>query len=335
MSTNSRLPGPTEDLPRINPVASASSNSPESKVVSMSAHDELVGTGLVGPETIDLLIKLVGQTSRTGTFPPPLGHPGWSDQAVIDYVGSILGAPRGSGMTVSCAIQATDQQSLERLLLTSIRRFMIDEAKATPVGKLRRRLRTLLGKDERFVGANQLLAGDEAWTVPANGENVWAEDIDELNRLTASVAVAPIDRLNVSGPTPAAAKNSLLTMAHEALSRAAGAIRAQLLARFLYRRFNLDAALPTTVVRVDHHGTTLTLDPLDDVSTLARRIYEDLSADEIAILSDPEAAGRPSQAHPARDALFDRLRVYSGNEVGRDAVNLTVRWCVSGTALVS
>lgn len=295
----------------------------------MSAFDELVVTDTVGPETIDLLIKLVGQSARTGTFPAPLGHPGWSNQAVIDYVGSILGSSRGSGMAVGCALQATDQQSLERLLLTSIRRFMIDEAKATPIGKLRRRLRTLLGKDGRFIGANLLLAGEEAWTIPANGGNVWAEDIAELERLTASIQVEPIDRLNTSGPTPTAAKNSLLTMSHDALTRAAGAIRAQLLARFLYRRFNLAAALPTTVVRVDQDGMALTLDPLDDVSTLARTIYEDLSADEIVILGDPVAAADPATSSSIRDALFERLRVYAGNEVGRDAVNLAIRWCVS------
>src|ERR1700712_578865 len=295
----------------------------------MSALTELVATNTVGPETVDLLIRLVGQSSRTSSFPPPLGHSAWSDQAVIDCVGSILASERGAGMAIGCALQAGDDRSLERLLLTSIRRFMIDEAKATPVGRLRRRLRTLLRKDGRFLAANQLLAGDEAWTIPANGNNVWPEDIAKLEQLTASVQVAPIDRLTRSGPTPPAARESLLTRSHARLTRAAGAIRAQLLARFLHRRFHLDGLNTSPSPRAENDGTTLTLSPTDDVSVLAQTIFDGLTADDIGILQSFAAEVDLSEADPARDALFQRLRIYAGSEVGRDAVNLTVRWCAA------
>lgn len=296
----------------------------------MSAFAELSGSEGLGPATVGLLIRLVGQTGRTNSFPPPLGHPRWSDQAVIDYVGSILSTARGTGMVTNCAITAVDDSSLERLLLVSIRRLLIDEAKATPVGRLRRRLRTLLAKDGRFISADRLLAGEEAWSVPANGDAVWTEDIAELTRLTASVRVTSIDRLNTAGPTPAAARHSLVTMSHEALTRAAGAIRAQLLARFLLHHFALDAAGPTTPSTEGAGVPVLTINPGDDVAVLARRIYDDLSTEDVAVLSDHAAAADSSRADPARDALFERLRIYVGSETGRDAVNLVVRWCKSG-----
>jgi hypothetical protein len=293
----------------------------------MSAFQELTESGVVGPETVDLLIRLVGQTGRTQSFPPPLGHGSWSDQAVLDYVGSILASARGSGMAVGCVVSATDDRSLERLLLTSIRRFMIDEAKATPIGKLRLRLRGLLGKDERFVSATRLLAGEEAWTIPANGSTVWSEDIADLERVTASVQVTPIHHLNRAGPTPGPVRESLLTMSHEALMRAAGAMRAQLLARFLYRRFNLDAAEPTSPGSASSPRPMLSLDPTDEVSVLARTIYDDLSVADIRILSNAGTAADLSKSDPARDALFERLRIYAGSDVGRDAVSLAARWC--------
>lgn len=293
----------------------------------MSAFQELTESGMVGSETVDLLIRLVGQTGRTNSFPPPLGHGSWSDQAVLDYVGSILSSTRGAGMAIGCVVSATDDRSLERLLLTSIRRFMIDEAKATPVGKLRLRLRGLLGKDERFVSATTLLAGEEAWTIPANGSTVWTEDLAELERMTASVQVAPIHRLNRAGPTPGPVRESLLAMTHEALLRTAGAMRAQFLARFLYRRFALDSAEPTSPESASSPPPTLSLDPDDEVAVLARTIYDNLTVAEVRILRNAATAAHLSTLDPARDALFERLRIYGGSDVGRDAVNLAVRWC--------
>ena len=293
----------------------------------MSAFQELTESGTVGPETVDLLIRLVGQTGRTNSFPPPLGHGSWSDQAVLDYVGSILSTARGAAMAIGCVVSATDDRSLELLLLTSIRRFMIDEAKATPVGKLRRRLRGLLGKDERFVSATRLLAGEEAWTIPANGSTVWSEDLDELERATASVQVAPILRLNRAGPTPGPVRDSLLAMSHEVLIRTAGAVRAQILARFLFRRFSLDSAELTSSESASSPQPMLSLDSDDEVSLLARTIFDDLSDAEIRILSNAGTAADLSRPDTARDALFERLRVYAGSDVGRDAVSLAARWC--------
>lgn len=296
----------------------------------MSAFAELSGSDGVGPETVNLLTRLVGQIGRTNSFPPPLGHPRWTDQAVIDYVGSILSTPRGLGMVINCAVTATSDASLERLLLVSIRRLLIDEARATPVGRLRRRLRTLLTKDSRFVSADRLLAGDEGWSVLANGDAVWSGEIMELSRLTSSVQVAAIDRLNTAGPTPAAARHSLVTMSYEAVTRAAGAIRAQLLARFLHHRFQLDAAGPTTRPLTGSDLPILSVDPDDEVAVLARRIYDDLSTEDVTVLADQATAADTSRSTPARDELFGRLRLYAGSETGRDAVNLVIRWCTSG-----
>ncbi|MFI8631273.1 hypothetical protein ACIGEP_01585 [Microbacterium sp. NPDC077663] len=295
----------------------------------MSPFAELSGPDGIGRGTVSLLIRLVGQIGRTSSFPPPLGHPRWSDQAVIDYVGSILSTSRGRGMVINCAVTATSDASLERLLLVSIRRFLIDEAKATPVGRLRRRLRTLLAKDSRFVSADRLLAGEEGWSVPGNGDAVWDGGVAELTRLTSSVQVAAIDRLNTAGPTPAAARHSLVTMSYEAVTRAVGAIRAQLLARFLHERFQLDAAGPPSRADTASNLPVLSVDPDDEVEVLARRIYDDLSAEDVTILA-AEATAADSGPTSPRDALFSRLRLYAGSETGRDAVNLVIRWCASG-----
>lgn len=52
-------------------------------------------------------------------------------------------------MTV-CFAQAADEASLERLFLTSIKNFLIDEAKKTPRGKLRRRIARLMNEDTAY-----------------------------------------------------------------------------------------------------------------------------------------------------------------------------------------
>lgn len=299
----------------------------------MSAFLELRTTGVVGRESVELLVRLIGQIVRTGaSFPPPLGHRHWTDQAVIDYVGVVLATPRGARMLVGCALAATSQGSLERQLLTSIRRFMVDEAKSTPIGKLRRRLQRLFNRDPQFIDARRMLGGDHGWTIAENGTSPWAGDVDELLKLTSAVQVAPIEHLNRSGPTPRAVQESLLTLSYEGLRLAGGAIRAQVIARFLYRRFDLAAADPTTPSVVDPSGTALTLGEDDEVSVLAREIYAGLTDEERRLLRALARETHPTGVASLGEELRARLRMHSGSETGRDAVALVIRWCGQGTA---
>ncbi len=301
----------------------------------MSALQEIRTSETLGPDAVDLLIKLVGQVARTNSFPPRMGHASWSDQAVLDYVGHIFSIPQGKAMLTNCAVKAgDDEKALERLLLRSIRNRLIDDAKATPVGKLRRRMQKMLEKDERFVDAKKLHAGDDAWTIPANHDEIWTGEPDQLEELTRSVRVKPIAKMNPSGPTPDAVKVSLLTMSYEAISRAAGAIRTQVLARFLYRRFDLAGVPSSSAAQIKASESP---SPVVDAPVLefARQIYETLDEQDVALLARlEEIVGKEPYSDEVED-LFLRLRVYGGTEIGREAVGVVRRWCAGDSAPAS
>lgn len=297
----------------------------------MTAFEELQATGQPGTEVVAMLISLAAQEVRTSSFPPPSGHRSWDDQAVMDHVATLFTRKNGLGFIAALAVQATDQRSLERLTLKSIRRDLIDEAKATPVGKLRRRLRTLFGKDGRFDRGDGLYGGEEAWVLPTSTQRPWAGTIDDLDELAAGVTVEAIESLPPAGPTPAAARTSLVTLSHEGLRRADAAVRAQLLARFLARRFGLDQPIETT----GHEGTLESAydeEFDDDHNDLADEIYDELSDEQRWLVTALDTKDRISarlggRAPQAAEILRDRLRPYASTQTGRQALEFLARRC--------
>ena len=77
--------------------------------------------------------------------------------------------------------------TLERLLLAAIKNWLKDQAKATEVGKLRRRLENVLGDDPRFVRSRpHKTAGPDRTCLKA-----WQGDIDRTARGRAPRARGP------------------------------------------------------------------------------------------------------------------------------------------------
>jgi hypothetical protein len=109
----------------------------------LSAYVELSRDGACGPETVGVLRRVAAQVVRTNSFPPPADYDRWSDEAVDDLLADMF-ERKGPAFVIECFVKATDEPSLERLLLAAVRNHLIDQAKGTDRGKLRRRLVTLL-----------------------------------------------------------------------------------------------------------------------------------------------------------------------------------------------
>jgi hypothetical protein len=102
-------------------------------------------------------------------------------------------------LVVGCALKAHDDASLERLLLGAIKNWLIDQAKATEVGKLRRRVQNVLSEDARFVSSK---CGQLRWALTDNASTVWQGEIDRPCAAARGVHGVQITRWNTSGPTP-------------------------------------------------------------------------------------------------------------------------------------
>lgn len=301
----------------------------------MNAFEELTTHRKIGIETLALLRNLVAQVTRSSTFPPPGGHVAWTDQAVMDHTAKLFLRKNGVGFIFACLLKADDQPSLERLLLAAIRNDLIDEAKSQPIGKLRRRMQTLLGQDDRFVDASELHQGQDAWSLPNSRPIPSYADVQQLLDLSVGIEAAPILSLPRAGRTPRAARESLLSMTHGVLVKLDAALRAQTLAHFLGVRFDL--VDPQQVTGFDggraSSGVEADSAPSDpQAELLAEEFFAELSPLErslVPILEDSDTieSSFGDLGIQAADALRDRLRVLVGSDAGREALGPLLRMC--------
>jgi hypothetical protein len=228
------------------------------------------------------LVRLTRQVAW-GRFPPPPQHRAWTEEASQDAVTELILSKGWVELISAAAASSTDQRSFELVLLRTIRNWFIDQAKATVTGKMRRRLQTLLARDARFELARHLLS-DDGWTLPAFGDAVWAGDVDALFARSAHFATEPLDELNTAGRTSAANRVRILRYLAGVFQLALGALREQLLAVFVVRRYGLD----DVEVATDLERAGNTTDGIGDAVAardVAKRLLDCLTEEEKTIIA--------------------------------------------------
>ena len=305
----------------------------------MSEFEEWQRTKQVNAEaSAALVLRLAGIVARTKTYPWPEHHDSWSDEAVQELASTVYerkdSSVKDKGLALKIFEKARDQGSLERLLLATIENVLIDEAKATETGKLRRRLVGVLGKDARFVHVPD---PEECWAIKGRPLHMWQGDRDALVRAALRVRGYEIRSWNTAGPTAAPVATALREVSYGVLAEADAAVRAQELAAVLRVRFVYIAplnaaslaALPAEAAPVTEDG-----DGPEDVVILeitADAIWETLSPTERMVVShigegDPEVWARscslrPRQAAAVEAALIAKLQVaVIGEERAEDLI---------------
>ncbi|MCX4758593.1 hypothetical protein [Kitasatospora purpeofusca] len=258
--------------------------------MASSAFEELLQTGEPGPVTLDLLRQLVHQVRRTYGFPPPEGYTEWSDDAADDVITSMLTREgEGRKFVTSCSVLAVDEASLERLFLAAIKNFLIDEAKKTPRGKVRRRIARLMSEDPVYRKGPGSPPG---WALAEHAEGaIWQGDLDDLIAQAARVTGVGITRWNHSGPTPKQTVHALKTILLKVLQYAQGAVREEDLAKVLQTRFELLAPARFITLYADEGAVSelveqRSADTADPVrgEGLAEDIWQRLSPNERLLL---------------------------------------------------
>jgi hypothetical protein len=208
---------------------------------------------------IALLRRLAGQITRTRSFPPPAGYVRWHKDAVDELLVEMI-ERKGVAFLLGALVSAIDQCSVERYLLATVENFLRDQAKATPHGKLRARLETVLGADSRFEPVSTPTGG---WRLAGGPEDWWQGDISTLERAALRVRGVSIPSWNKAGPTPRVAREALTTVAAAVLASAGGIVRAEGLARVLLERFR-HAIAPETVGELFLNDVAEQTAPADD-----------------------------------------------------------------------
>lgn len=279
---------------------------------------------------VRLLRRIAAQAARTSTFPPPGDYDRWSDDAIDELLAEMVDKKGGIAFLIGALISVDNQGSAERYLLRVVQNFLKDQAKATPHGKLRTRLETLLGKDARF---EVVASPDRGWRLADGPDQWWQGDLTVLHRTALRVRGVYITSWNTSGPTPRPAREALTTVALAVLTAAAGTVRAEDLARVLLERFRHEIA-PETVRGPgldDVDERTVQVDEVSEhalAAINAEQLWTGFTAEQRAMvpyLTMPEHAAAalgigPKEAAARRAQVLDLVRLATVDDPRAEAV---------------
>jgi hypothetical protein len=311
--------------------------------VLISAFGELRAQGYLGIECLALIFQFVREEAHR--FPVLAPRSGWQDADLEDLCGEFL-ADRIQQVTVMLLAQAGDEASMGRLLRKSIRHWLIDQARKTAVGALRRRLENVLAAEDAFEQVPAGDAGGGRWRLRSTSVSPWAgstEDLVDAARAVPNVKVPKWSSTTRRGPV--ADRKSIVAVVGAVLGTAGGSLEvAQLVAVFVARfPVVLDPAvgpLPHDVdasVGLDEEGLTpeqqlIAVDDEVDAAVTAAEVVGMLAPWERQIvphLDNPPAiqtvlgCGR-SQAYQHARRLKEKLTQLVGDSDGLRAVGLEV-----------
>ncbi|CDO91606.1 hypothetical protein AWC29_05185 [Mycobacterium triplex] len=235
--------------------------------------------GHLGEKCLAIVEKLLREELRRFL---PLAHLEFED-VVQDFL-----VDRVRPLTASLLGQATNDDSLAKLLRTSIRNWLIDRARETGIGHIRRTLEKVLNTASDFerVAAGQDGAG--RWRIAGSNAAPWVGSIADLTATAWSVREVRVPKWSsATRRAPLADRDSLVAIIDAVLATAGGSLEiAQLVAVFANR---FAAALDPTVASIDDDDHPI------DVAATTLDPEETLIADEVALdvaSAAAEIAGR-------------------------------------------
>jgi hypothetical protein len=285
----------------------------------VSARDELLATGHLGPEGAALLYELVGLIGVAHRFPPPEGLATWGDAAQQIASHDFLENFRTPKRLLDIAIRSVNDRVFERQLEKAVVNHFRDQARGTDLGKLIVRVKEVLRVTHEFVAIPR--TGEDLWTLdgaPSEPSTTPATD------LAAAIRAEPVVVPRWTSATrdaPLADRDSLIRLIRSVLRAADGSLTGPDIARALTTR--LDHRRVPLIVELDTTpGLSEPADPAGDPAsrTLANiravEIFDPLSDRERIILVNLDLSVRElafvigtgkSQAAELRQRLTDHL----------------------------
>lgn len=306
----------------------------------IDAFSELCELGYFGRAGLELLTGLVRQEVQR--FPVLEPGPGWTREAVLETVQSFFAA-RGKAVTAAVLAQASDVDSMARILRRSVRNYLISEARKTPSGAVRRKIEDLLAAAGEFARVPSGQPGEGRWHLAGSAATPWAGDLHPL--VEAAYAVPGVRAVRWSGSrrSPMASDQALAEILRAVLKAAQGSMDSAQLTAVLLRRFPV--AVEHADAALDEASYELAVAPLEDrpdivaeVTDLAREVYGQMSASQRALLPHLDkpvedqmevlGVGR-TQAYDVARRLKALLQELIGADGLRDEIGLEVlRLCV-------
>ncbi|MFD9059934.1 hypothetical protein ACFVZ3_00230 [Kitasatospora purpeofusca] len=255
---------------------------------AISEFEELHHLGHLGPEGLKLVYRLVREEGQR--FPVLAPAPGWQEADWEDLLGDFL-ADRVKALTADLLSRSTDDASMGRILRRSIRNWLIDRARQTGLGALRRRLETVLSSEPNFEQVPEGEPGAKRWRLAGSGGAPWSGSTDDLIAASHSVQAVKVPKWSSTARrAPIADKASLVAVAAAVLSAAGGSMEiAQLTAVFAARSpAVLDPVIVTTGDDFEGAYRDAALSPEEVVVAVEEELDNAVTAAEIVGMLSPE-----------------------------------------------
>lgn len=298
----------------------------------MSVLQELQRTGLLNAAGAQLLYDTVAAIVRFSNMPPPSGYGGWTGDAVMEVAHDFLAHAQTPRRLTAIAVEAGDDDSLERLLEAAVRNYLRDVARATHRGALMRRLRSVLTESDTFEQVPDGQPGAGWWMLSSGEARPWGGNIDDLVAASwEAPGITAVRWKNAVRRGPVAARGTLERFMQAVLAEAGGAVRLAELARVAEQRFNVG---PLAEVELgDSDAPVQDPAPDDEVLDDIRVAWEELSTRERVILANhgltvrelAEVLGlRKSAAAEARRQVEAKLRILLGESDDPDVAAISL-----------
>ena len=295
----------------------------------MSALDEL-RAGSIGEDFVLLLSRTIRAVAIARNFPPPDDLASWGDEAVTRTVSEFMADAQTPRRLADLATACSSDEALKARLQGSVRNFLADLGRRTPLGKLVVRINEVLGGHAEFTREHG------RWSVVGGTTEAGVEDTERLAAAIGSHKITvPRWGHDARRAAPVADAGTIASLCKELLSAAGGSLTPRTMAVAIGVRLGIgQAPVSLEAASLDPAGPEGY--PITD--TTADAALREARAEEIlGLLNDRERAALaypeytirelapvlgvgPSQAHIVRRRAIEILQEELADDSDGEAV---------------
>jgi hypothetical protein len=255
--------------------------------LAAQACEEIQAVARLDQAYIKLLVALMWEETRR--FPVLCPPGGWDRDAVEDFASEFF-VEKVQKLTAELVTVGVTPEALGKLMRRSVRNFLIDRARQTPLGRIRRKVEEdMLGNYPEFLQVPDGEEGAGRWYLAGQSSFPYGGDFAPL--VSAAYAVPGVKAVRWSGPRrpPLTSDSSLRAVVTAVLTAADGSLEVAQLVHILAQRFPA-AAEPEDSTIDDALFERMTMEARDDpgfaleIAESAAAAYDQLSPSQRAIV---------------------------------------------------
>ena len=244
--------------------------------------------GTAGPDFSSELHRTIRAVGVARNFPPPDGHGRWDADAVHAAASEFMTDAQTPRRLTDLAVHCATEEALRARLQGTVRNFLADLGRRTPIGKLVVRINDVLHTEEEFVRV------DGRWARADRPGQAGNDDPAALGRAIAGhTIVVPGWGHDARRSAPVADRRTIVSLCTALLDAAGGSLTPRALARAIGTRLGLgQAPVSLDVAGFDPPSADVTV---GDDSTASQALRLQRATEVLSELNDRE---RVALAYP-------------------------------------